>query len=291
MSDRLKGIAAIVASAFGFALMATMVRLCDDYGPAISCFEKSFFRNIVALIIAAVAFCKAGGGRGAHTAVSSKPPCREQLSLLLIRSVLGTIGIFANFYALSRIPIADGQTLNKTAPFFTIICTWIFLREKASWKQCVTVALAFVGALMVMKPAADGSNAFAYAMGLLGGICAGCAYAAVRALGRRRVPSSTIVFLFSMFSCIASLPFMIGKTVIVTPAQIVILIGAGIGAAIGQFGITLAYRYAEPREIAVFDYTNILFTAAFGYFIFGQISDIISIFGMFVIILAAFRKS
>ena len=43
--NRGKGIACIVASAFGFALMAFFVRLCDDFGGEITCFQKSFFRN------------------------------------------------------------------------------------------------------------------------------------------------------------------------------------------------------------------------------------------------------
>ena len=32
MTNRTKGIIAIISSAFGFALMAMFVRLCDDYG-------------------------------------------------------------------------------------------------------------------------------------------------------------------------------------------------------------------------------------------------------------------
>ena len=124
-------------------------------------------------------------------------------------------------------------------------------------------------------------------MGLLGGVCAGGAYAAVRALGKHEVPAALIVFVFSAFSCVASIPLAIPAFVMPTAAQIAILFGAGFGAAIGQFGITLAYRFAAPREIALFDYTNILFTAAFGYFLFGQISDVMSIVGMVVIVLAA----
>ena len=53
-SDRNKGILCIVASAFGFALMALFVRLCDDFGGSVSCFQKSFFRNVIALAIALV---------------------------------------------------------------------------------------------------------------------------------------------------------------------------------------------------------------------------------------------
>lgn len=59
--NRGKGIACIVASAFGFALMAFFVRLCDDFGGEITCFQKSFFRNALALVIALVVFYRAAG--------------------------------------------------------------------------------------------------------------------------------------------------------------------------------------------------------------------------------------
>ena len=55
--SRTKGIAAITVSAFGFALMAACVRLADDFGAPISSFQKSFFRNVVALVIALTLIC------------------------------------------------------------------------------------------------------------------------------------------------------------------------------------------------------------------------------------------
>ena len=74
-----------------------------------------------------------------------------------------------------------------------------------------------------------------------------------------------------------------------TWSQVAILFGAGVGAAIGQFGITLAYGYAAPRDIAVYDYSNILFTAALGFVFFGQIPDAWSVLGFALILFAAFR--
>ena len=58
LSSKAKGILALVTSAFGFALMALCVRLCDDYGAPVSSFQKSFFRNAVALMIATVVFVR-----------------------------------------------------------------------------------------------------------------------------------------------------------------------------------------------------------------------------------------
>ena len=274
----------MVASAFGFALMAFCVRLCDDYGGQVSCFQKSLFRNIVALILSLVVFFRA---RHAKPLADMLRP--RSLALLVARSALGTAGVFANFYALSRIPIAECQTLNKTAPFFTLLFAWAFLGECVTVRQVGTLLLAFFGAALVAKPGFAGDASIPLALGLLGGLCAGAAYACLRGLRRQGVESSLIVLFFSAFSCLASLPFPVLSYDPMTPAQIVILVGAGCGAALGQFGITLAYGFAAPREIAVYDYTNILFTAAFGYVFFAQMPDVFSCIGFAAILAAAFR--
>lgn len=294
-----KGILSIVASAFGFALMAFFVRLCDDYGGYVSCFQKSFFRNVIALVIALAVFARGrwatGGGRQSTaggrdqglTLIDANRPY-STLSLLTLRSVFGTVGIFANFYALSKIPIGEAMTLNKTAPFFTVFLSWVFLGEKFSRRQMLCLLMAFAGAMLVMKPGFRGSGAFASAVALVGGLGAGLAYVCVHELGRMKVNGAFIVLFFSAFSCLASLPFVAADYSPMTWAQVFVLLGAGVGAAIGQFGVTLAYRYAEPRSIAVYDYTNVIFTALFGFVFFAQVPDLLSVVGFVVILAAAF---
>ena len=285
-SAKTKGILAITASAFGFALMALFVRLCDDYGSPVNAFQKGFFRNVVALVIAAVAWWRTRDER--HETQDVFRP--KSFVLLLSRSLLGTTGIFANFYALSHITIAEGQTLNKTAPFFTVLFAWLFLGEKATRRQLLPLVLAFAGVVLIAKPGFAGADAFPLAMGLLGGVCAGGAYACVRALrNTQSVSPAFIVLFFSAFSCLASIPFMCVQFDPMTWKQVLILCGAGAGAAMGQFGITLAYGYAAPREIAVCDYSNILITAALGLLFFGQLPDAWSLLGFAAIIFAAFR--
>ena len=288
LSAKSKGILSIVVSAFGFALMALFVRLCDDYGAPVSSFQKSFFRNIVALTIAAVAFVRSGAVVTSASAATSRVSARAWLQLTL-RSALGTIGIFANFYALSHITIAEGQTLNKTAPFFTVLLAWLFLGERVTRRQFLPLLVAFAGVVLIAKPGFAGAEAFPLAMGLLGGVCAGGAYACVRGLRRQNVSPAFIILFFSAFSCLAALPFLFVSYDPMTGRQILILFGAGAAGALGQFGITLAYGYAAPREIAIYDYSNILFTAALGFLFFRQIPDAWSLVGFAAIILAAYR--
>ena len=280
-----KGIAAIVASALGFALMAALVRLADDYGEPLSAFQKSFFRNLVALAVAAAVYWR-HRPRVANPAprITNHEP--RTTFLLLARAAFGTLGIFANFYALSHIPIATGQMLNKTAPFFTVAFAWAFLGERTLPRQAVALVVAFAGAVLVVKPGFAGAEAFPLAVGLLGGAAAGAAYACVRALRRRGADPAYIILYFSVFSCLAAVPFMLPGLKPMTFAQVAVLLGAGGAAAVGQFGVTLAYGYAAPRDIAVYDYSSVLFAAAFGYLFFAQVPDIFSVLG-FAVILAA----
>ena len=284
MSSRAKAIACISASAFGFALMAMFVRLCDDCGEYVSSFQKSFFRNAIALIVAAAVFFRGGAAR--RRAVFPVRAWRPA-AVLLLRSLVGSVGIFANFYALGKIPISDAQTLNKTAPFFTVLFAWIFLGERISRRQLAAIAAAFAGVVFVAKPGFAGADSFALAIGLLGGVAAGGAYACVRKLGVYGVDGAFIVFFFSAFSCLLSAPFMVCAFVPMTAAQVLVMVGAGVGAAVGQFGITAAYRYAAPGSIAVFDYTNIIFTGALGFLFFAQVPDVWSVAGFVMIAGAA----
>ena len=65
--------------------------------------------------------------------------------------------------------------------------------------------------------------------------------------------------------------------------QFMYLIFAGIFATVGQFGITLAYKYAPSKEISIFDYSNIIFSAIISFVIFGVLPDYMSIIGYVVI--------
>lgn len=65
--------------------------------------------------------------------------------------------------------------------------------------------------------------------------------------------------------------------------QFVYLILAGIFASIGQFGITIAYKYSKAKEISIFDYSNIIFSAIISIVLFNIIPDYLSVIGYIII--------
>ena len=75
-----------------------------------------------------------------------------------------------------------------------------------------------------------------------------------------------------------------------SPLQLVYLLLAGCSAAAAQFSITAAYKHAPAKDISVYDYSQVLFTALFAAFLFGELPDFWSFVGYAVIIAAALIK-
>lgn len=268
------GILYIIISAFCFALMNTFVRLSGN----IPTIQKSFFRNFVALIFAFILLKKNNVEIKFH---------KENFKFHLIRSIAGTIGILFNFYAVDHMVLADASMLNKMSPFFAIIFSLIFLKEKVSLTQIIIVISAFLGSLFIIKPTFSGMEFFPAVIGFLGGMGAGAAYTTVRYLGQNGENGMFIVFFFSSFSCLVTLPYLLLNFHSITIIQIIFLICAGLSAAGGQFSITAAYRCSPAKEISVYDYTQIIFSAILGLIIFQQIPDMYSIIGYIIIITSA----
>lgn len=146
---------------------------------------------------------------------------------------------------------------------------------------------AFVGALCIIKPSFANAHLFPSLIGLLGGFGAGLAYTMVRRLGQIGENKAFIVFFFSAFSCVVTLPNLLFAFEPMTWKQLLCLVMAGVSAAGGQFGVTSAYCYAPAKEISVYDYTQIIFAAGLGFLLFAQIPDWLSILGYCIIIVMA----
>lgn len=265
------GIIYIICSAFFFALMNMFVRMAGDL-PSV---QKSFFRNLIAFFFAFMIMRK------------NKIPftCKKENRLsLFLRATFGTLGVLCNFYAVDHLVLADASVLNKMSPFFAILFSYIILKEKITIRQGAVVVVAFLGSLLVIKPTFANMDLIPSVIGLCGGLFAGAAYTYVRKLTTHGEKGPMIVAFFSGFSCLVLLPFLIFDYHPMTPTQLVILLLAGLAAAGGQFTITAAYSYAPAREISVYDYSQIIFAAVLGFFVFGQVPDVLSWIGYAIII-------
>ncbi len=270
------GILFIIGSAFWFAVMNLFIRLSGD----VPTLQKCFFRNFFALLVSVFSLIE----------TKTKFQIGEgNLKYLLIRAIAGGLAMVCNFYAVDHMAISDASILNKLSPFFAIIFSVYVLGEVANRLEWISVIVAFIGALFVVKPSFHFDVLPAVA-GVLGGLGAGLAYSYVRKLSMRGERGMIIVAFFSGFTTLMLTPNLLFNYQPMTKMQWLCLTITGIAAAFGQICITKAYAYAPAKEISVYDFSIVIFSAVFGFFFLDQVPDILSIIGYIIIIGIAVLK-
>lgn len=269
-----KGIALIVLSAFFFALMSAFVSMAG----ALPFFQKALFRNAVAMAVSG-ALLLAG-----RTPVRVPAGCGWPLAF---RIACGMVGVFCNYYAIDHLMLASSNSLSKLSPFFAILFAAVFLKERVSRVQMGCIALALAGSGLLIVPNLE-TLGFASCVALLGGVASGGAHVSLRALRRSAdMDSSVIVFLFCLVSTgVALVPSLLCWEPMST-RQVLCMLLAGSACTAAQYALTGAYRYAPPKDISIYDSTQIIFSGLLGYFLFRQIPSAVSLAAYGLILLAS----
>lgn len=250
MSNRMKGSVFMILSAMSFSAMQILIAKSAD---GIPLFEQLFFRNLFAAAFAYV---------GVRKQKQNPFGKRENRKLLILRSVMGYLGMVCLFYASANAAQGDVAVINKMSPFIVTLLAVVFLKETIDRYQAVALALAFGGAVLVSDPTFR-SDLFPIFVALLSAVFSGVAYTLVGALKGRESPN-VVVFFFSAFSTLVTAVIMLRDFVVPDTVQLLQLLGIGVFALGGQMFLTHSYALAEASQVSIFNYSGILFSMAFG---------------------------
>ena len=127
----------MILTALFFSLIAFIIKLLDN----VPLMEVVLFRNLPSMIIIPIIIIK----QKISILGRNRP-------LLILRGFLGALGMIAIFYTYTEMPITESTAIQRLSPFFIIIMSIIFLHEKCSFKKFPIILIAFIGALLVIKP-------------------------------------------------------------------------------------------------------------------------------------------
>ncbi|HEY1637899.1 MAG TPA: DMT family transporter [Rhizomicrobium sp.] len=273
------GIALKVANTAAFSLMYAAIKLAGTYPVG----EVIFFRSAFALL-PVLAF--SAWGVGLRQGISTNRPLFH-----ILRSLAGVCGMFLNFAALARLPLADITGFSFVAPIFAVILATLILHERAGPYRWGAVAVGFAGVLLMIEP--HGGVLHLFHAGFTSGAALalmGAALSAVVVIFIRQMSttekSEAIVFYFMLTCAVVS-----GLTLLwdwKTPSWIALawLMLCGLLGGIGQLCMTFSYRYAEPSLLAPFDYVAMVWAVVLGYFVLGEIPQPLVMLGAGVVVAA-----
>lgn len=261
-------------SAFFFSAMQIAIKKSSLSVPLM---EQVFFRNIVSLIISFVIITKQ---KGSYVGTLKHQP------LLFLRSSFGFAGLVAMFYASANANQGDVTTLTKLSPFLIALWAAIFLKEPIKKPVVIALILAFAGAVFVANPAWTSHLSPLFAA-LLCAIFSSVSYTLL-AYFKDKVDGMTIIFHFSAFCVLATIPFIYDKFIIPDLTTLIQLILIGVLGGFGQITLTYSYRMAPAAEISIYNYSGIIFSIILGFLFLGEILSWNSYVGIALVLSGSF---
>lgn len=201
----------------------------------------------------------------------------------LWRAAFGVSAMYAFFYAIGHMRLAEAMLLTYSTPLFIPFIAWFWIGEKPPVVVYPAALTGLIGIAFIVKPGAEEINWLAGIVGVCSGILAACAMVSIRRISDTE-PASRIVFYFvAMATIISSIPMLWAWQ---TPdaTTLLQLIGAGLTATVGQIFLTHAYALAPAARVGPFTYAAVIFSALIAWVIWDERMDAWSVLGSLLVI-------
>lgn len=245
------------------ALCFTMVDAIAKYlAPHLPTAEIMFFRGLFALLPVLYLVHGHGGIRAIRT---GRPVWH------LLRASFAVLSLFAAFFAVGRMPLADVIAIAFAAPLFVTGLSVLLLGERVGIHRWSAVIVGFVGVIIMVRPGAQFDWVALVALG--GTLAMACAAIVVRHMSSTE-RSVTIVFYHTAATILAAGVMLPAAWVMPSLADWPWLIAIGVVGGAAQLMQTEAYRRAPVSTVVPFQYTAIIWAVLIGYAAWGDAPDL-----------------
>jgi drug/metabolite transporter (DMT)-like permease len=272
-SGPVAGIFWVTISMAMFAGLAAFSRAAMNAG--LHPFEVVFLRNLAAcfMLLPLLAW------RGKSLLHS------DQLSLYGVRVLVSLFSMQAWFYAISLVPIAEVTAISFLAPVFGTIGAILLLGERVRLRRWTAIIVGFLGAMVILRPGLAPLG-FGQLLAVLSAMSQGVTVIMVKQLTAHDDPDK-IVFLTN----IALLPLSLVPALFVwtwpTWDALLPVLGMALNAVIGHISLVRGYAATEASLAMTFEFSRLPFTVAVAYLAFGELIDMWTWVGAFVIFCSA----
>lgn len=269
-ADRVRGVLLLLAAAALFSLMAVSVKVATAaLSPAVVVLARGLLMTLMT---------------GGLLWLRGEDPRGNRRGLLLVRGLVGSVGLLSFFYAVSTLRLADVTTLFALNPLFTAVFAAVFLGERVRPALVVTLALSAFGVALVSRPFAGDVPLVPVLVTLLGSAFAGLAYTTIRALRTSDSPL-VIVFYFAVCSIGSALPFLPWEALRwPTPLEGLALLGVAGFTQLAQLAMTRGLALVPAGPATAVSYTQIVFATTWGVLFFAEIPPWTTFLGALLIV-------
>jgi drug/metabolite transporter (DMT)-like permease len=268
---RLHAIGLMLAAVALFSLMDSVLKILSANYPS---FQVATLRGASSLPIV-LAWALAAGGVA--------PLIRVRWSLHLLRGVLGIVMMVSFVFALRTLPLSTTYSIFFVAPLLITALSVPVLGERVGPSRWIAIGIGLLGVLVVLRPTGQGVLSVAGLAVLLSALGYAVSAITVRVLARTDSVHSMMVWLMALMA--------LGAGLLAAPDWVPVrrehwwLIAAlGVAGALGQYAITLAFKWGEASMIAPLEYTALVWGVCLDLAIWGVLPDNVTWLGAAIIV-------
>ncbi|MBQ9351021.1 MULTISPECIES: DMT family transporter [unclassified Phyllobacterium] len=188
--------------------------------------------------------------------------------LQLARVAASTAEIFAFYFAVVYLPLADVMTYWLAAPIYVAAISPFVLKEPVGWRRWSAIIVGFIGVVIALEPSSQALTPQAI-ISILGSMT----FALMLLLGRslRGTPDTTLVFWQIVGAGLAGAASLYFDWKPVSPRDLVMLAVLGVVAMLAHMLVNRALKMADAATVAPLQYTLLFWAIVFGWLVFGDV--------------------
>jgi drug/metabolite transporter (DMT)-like permease len=191
--------------------------------------------------------------------------------MFVIRGALHVIAVIAWFYAMSRITVAEVTAIGFLNPIIVTICAALFLGEKLAARRMAAIAVALLGALIVLRPGLRPLDP-GHLSQVLAAVGFGGSYVVAKQLSDR-VPAAVVVAMMSLVVSVGLAPLAWAQWVTPTVTQVAWLGLVAFFATAGHYAMTRAFAAAPLTVTQPVTFVQLIWASLVGVFVFSEQMD------------------
>lgn len=204
------------------------------------------------------------------------------LPYYFLRAVFGLGGFYLFIWAAGLGSLVSANVLLNTTPIFIPVIGVLALGKEISLRLWGAIAVGFIGLLLVVQPSAELLRNPANLIGLGSGLSAAIEFLTVRSLNKTQSPLSQTLY-YLLIGSVLTAPVALWQWQPLDARTISFVVAAAAAFLTFQLLLVKAYRYAEPHQVGVFQYSSVIFSAVIGWLFFNEIPNGIALAGMVLI--------
>jgi len=204
----------------------------------------------------------------------------------VLRAIFSIGAMIFFFLSLRYMTLADSTAIAMAAPLFITVLSIPILGEVVGRHRWAAVGVGFIGIIVMLRPSPSGLADPVVLLPIGAALFYGLAQIITRKYAHTETTQAYTAMSTLIISVLAGLYCFTQDWVPLRAEDVPAMVGIGFSGGMMTIFMIIAYRSAEASFVSSMDYTALIWAVLFGWLIFDELPDPITMIGAAIVVVA-----